>query len=161
MPDEVVEILEGVEAQQAEVVLDQNLKALLADVTEPELYGRVLSQGVFSLTDEERTGIVIALMRRFNKVTHIFELVKAYGSTSQVEYNRSERVWIRRANIASKHEHEIAVNMFSGQKLVGDAHAPLTYVRDPRSDIPTDLLQHLQHVIAGRDDVIVSGWLQV
>ena len=159
IPGDVADILERVEAQQGEVVLDERLKMLLAEVVEAELFGRVQSQGLSSLTDEERTHIAVTLMRHYNKVTHIFELVKAYGSTSQVEYNRPERVWQRRLHIAAKHEHEIAVNIFSGQKLTGDGHAPLTYVQDPRSDVPVELQQHLQQVIEGRDEVIVAGWL--
>ena len=97
-------------------------------------------------------------MRHYNKVTHIFELVKAYGSTSQVTYNRPERVWQRRPNIAAKHEHEISVNPLSGEKSIGDSHAPLIYAADPRTDVPLELQQHLTSAIADKDGVIVSGW---
>ncbi len=160
MPEDVADVLGQVEQQQGEIVLDDRLKALLAEVTEAELYGRVQARGLSSLTDEERTEVAIALMRHYNKVTHIFELVKAYGSTSQVEYNRPERVWQRRANIAAKHEYEVAVNPFSGQKLTGDGHAPLVYAQDPRADVPAELQQHLVEAVDGSDDRIVAGWLQ-
>ena len=100
-------------------------------------------------------------MRRFNKVTHIYELVKAYGSTSQVLYNRTEGSWHRRENIAAKHEHEVAVNPLSGEKSTGDSHAPLIYASDPRADIPSELQKHLVDAIEGSDELIVSGWLQV
>jgi len=59
-----------------------------------------------------------------------------------------------------KHEYEVAVNPFSGQKLPGAGHAPLVYARDPRADVPVELQQHLVDAIDGSDDVIVSGWLR-
>jgi superfamily II DNA or RNA helicase len=161
LPDDVLDIIERIETQQTDEMLDERLKALLVEITDPELFEQIQVNGLSSLTDEDRTRIAITLMRRYNKVTHIFELVKAYGSTSQVEFDRLQRVWTRRANVAAKHEHEIAVNLFSGVKLTGDGHAPLTYVQDPRSDLPADLQLHLHREIEGCDDVIVSGWLQV
>jgi hypothetical protein len=160
IPEDVTAVLENMNQQQTSATLDENLRTLLAQVTSGKLLERIRTEGFSSLTSEERTRIAIALMRRYNKVTHIFELVKAFGSTSQVEYNRAEQLWQRRTHIAAKHEHEIAVNLFSGQKLTGDNHAPLIYVQDPRSDVPTELQRHLRQVIEGRDDVIVSGWLQ-
>lgn len=95
-----------------------------------------------------------------NNVPHIFELVKAYGSTSQVQYDRTARVWQRRENIAVKHQYEVAVNPFSGEKLAGDGHAPLVYVQDPRVDLPAELQARLAVAIDGSDDRIVAGWLQ-
>jgi hypothetical protein len=56
---------------------------------------RIQALRLASLSNEERLQITITLMRHYNKVTHIFELVKAYGSTSQVEYNRPQRRWQR------------------------------------------------------------------
>jgi hypothetical protein len=160
MPEDVVHVLEQVEHQQAEDVLDDRLRALLAEVTPAKLQARIETRGLSSLTGEERSQIAINLMRHHNKVTHIFELVKAYGSTSQVEYKRPERVWQRRANIAAKHEYEIAVNPFSGEKLTGDGHAPLVYAQDPRADVPDALQEHLVEAIDGSDGRIVAGWLQ-
>jgi hypothetical protein len=61
---------------------------------------------------------------------------------------------------AAKHEYEVAVNPFSGEKLTGAGHAPLVYAEDPRADVPAELQRHLAERIAGRDDVIVSGWLR-
>ena len=159
MADDVADILEQVGQQRADVTLDKRLYALLDGVAPADLYERMEMQGLTALTDEERTRIAIALMRRYNKVTHIFELVKAYGSTSQVEYNRPARMWQRREGIAVKHEHEVAVNPFSGEKLSGAGHAPLVYVQDPRTDMPGELQQHLVQAIAGSDEVIVAGWL--
>lgn len=102
----------------------------------------------------------IRLMRHYNKVTHVFELVKAYGSTSQVEYNRAARAWQRRENIAAKHEFEVAVNPFTGEKLTGVGHAPLVYADDPRADIPAALQRRLLEAIDCADDRIVAGWLR-
>ncbi len=162
LPDDVAEILEmDLGQQQTDTVLDRGLMALLAEVAPADQQARVEAQGLSCLTDDERTAIAIALMRHYNKVTHIFELVKAYGSTMQVRYNRTERLWQRRENIAVKHEHEVAVNLFSGEKLAGDGHAPLVYAQDPRADVPAELQQHLAGVIDGSDDRIVAGWLQI
>jgi hypothetical protein len=161
MPADVAELLDtGLDAQlPRDVVLNEGLLALLAEVAPRELHARVQAQGLTDLTDAERTRIAIALMRHYNKVTHIFELLKAYGSTIQVQYDRSARVWRRRENIAAKHAHEVAVHPFDGQKLSGDGHAPLVYAQDPRTDVPAELQAHLAAAIAGSDEVIVSGWL--
>jgi hypothetical protein len=140
--------------------LDGRLEALLAGVASGEVQARVRCKGLSSLADEERSAIAVALMRRYNKVTHIFELVKAYGSTPQVEYNRPGRVWRRRESIAAKHGYEVAVNPFSGERLSGAGHAPLVYARDPRADLPGELQQRLVEAIGGCDDRIVRGWLR-
>ena len=160
VPEDVTAILENLNQKHSKSRLDDNLQELLATVTSDKLLKQIQTDGLSSLSGEQRINIAIALMRKYNKVTHIFELVKAFGSTNQVEYNRAEQVWQRRTPIAAKHEHEIAVNLFTGHKLTGDGHAPLTYVQDPRSDVPAELQKHLQSVIEGRDEVIVSGWLQ-
>jgi superfamily II DNA or RNA helicase len=160
LPEDVAEILEQVEQQPGEIVLDGRLQALLVPLLSPELSRRIDMEGLSCLADEERTDLAISLMRHYNKVTHIFELVKAYGSTSQVEFNRPERLWRRRPNIAAKHEYEVAVNLIDGQKAAGDAHAPLIYASDPRTDVPAQLQDHLVSAIGGSDDRIVSGWLR-
>jgi hypothetical protein len=160
MPEDVTAIMEEVRQQQQPLQLDDNLQELLEKVAYGEILDRIQTKGFSSLTSEERTQIAIAVMRRFNKITHIFELVKAFGSTSQVEFDRKEQVWRRRESIAAKHQFEVAVNPFSGEKLTGDGHAPLIFVQDPRSDGPEKLEQHLQQVIDGCDEVIVSGWLR-
>jgi hypothetical protein len=162
MPDDVAETLALTrgEHQPGATALDAKLQALLAEIAPAEMQARVQAGGLASLTDEERSATAIALMRRRNKVTHIFELVKAYGSTSQVQYDRTARVWQRRENIAAKHAYEVAVNPFSGEKLAGDGHAPLVYAQDPRADLPAELEQHLVDAIDGSDDRIVAGWLQ-
>jgi hypothetical protein len=161
LPEDVAEIMEQVEQQPGEIVLDERLQALLVPLLSAELSQRIAIGGLSCLTDEERNNLAVSLMRHYNKVTHIVELVKAYGSTSQVEYSRSERTWRRRPNIAAKHEYEVAVNLIDGQKSAGDAHAPLIYALDPRTDVPARLQGRLELEIGGRDDRIVSGWLRI
>jgi len=159
MPDDVADLLLAQAKQQpTDTKLDQPLQALLDEVTPTSLRSKIQRSGLTNLSDQERTGIAIALMRRFNKVTHIFELVKAYGSTSQVTYDRPARVWQRRPNIAAKHDFETSVNPFSGEKSMGVSHAPLIYAQDPRNDSPIELEHHLTEAIRDKDVVIVSGW---
>jgi superfamily II DNA or RNA helicase len=162
MPDDVAETLALTRTNEhaGEAALDAKLHALLAEVAPDEMQARVQAGGLASLTAEERSAVAIALMRRRNKVTHIFELVKAYGAASQVQYDRTARVWQRRENIAAKHAYEVAVNPFSGEKLAGDGHAPLVYAQDPRADLPAELQARLAVAIDGSDDRIVAGWLQ-
>jgi hypothetical protein len=160
MPDDVADVLEQVGRQQPGVGLDERLLALLAEAAPPDLVQRVQAEGLSALSDEERTNSAIALMRQRNKVTHIFELVKAYGSTTQVAYDRTARVWQRREHIALKHEYEVAVNPISGDKLAGAGHAPLVYAQDPRADVPAELQARLVQAIDGSEDRIVAGWLR-
>jgi hypothetical protein len=94
-------------------------------------------------------------------VTHIYELVKASGSTRQVEYDRAAHVWRRRENIAQKHSYETAVDPLSGRIVRGVEHAPLLYANDPRTDLPADLQARVSDVIRDRDPRIVAGWLDL
>jgi hypothetical protein len=159
MPDEVSDVLAEIAAPPA-TTLDERLWKLLNEVASPELRERIAAKGIVELSDAERTTLAIALMRRYNKVTHIYELVKAYGTTSQVEFERPEKIWRRRENITAKHDHELAVNIFDGRKQTGEGHAPLLYADDPRTDIPAALQKYLQEVIKDRDAMIVAGWLR-
>jgi hypothetical protein len=144
------------------------LRDLAADVLRPNgrapaelaaLRSRLLNDGATGLTDAERASLTIGLMLSRNKVTHIYELVKAFGSTRQVEYDRQARVWQRREAIARKHEYETSVEPFSGVIMRGAAHAPLLYASDPRTDLPDDLQARVRDVIHDRDPVVVAGWL--
>ncbi len=139
--------------------MDERLLALLDEIAPPDLRTRVQEGGVASLTDEERSALAIALMEARNKVTHIYELVKAYGSTSQVTYNRPARVWRRRDAIALKHAYEVSVQPFTGEKVRGEEHAPLLYVKDPRNDLPSVLQERVTEVITDRDKTIIAGWM--
>jgi hypothetical protein len=99
-------------------------------------------------------------MMERNKVTHIYEMVKAYGSTSQIEYHRRSGVWRRKEAIRVKHLHNAAIHPLTGELLRGAEHAPLLYADDPRTDIPAALEQQVEGTIRGRDEGIVAGWLQ-
>ncbi|MCA9950424.1 MAG: DEAD/DEAH box helicase family protein [Anaerolineales bacterium] len=139
--------------------LDEALGKILREVATPQLHQQLLVEGVAALSRDERQQLASALMQTYNKVTHIYELVKASGSTHQVIFNRTQRIWQRRENIAAKHNSEVSVNPFNGQMITGDAHAPLIYAHDPRTDIPADLQEHLQRTIKHSDQVITTGWL--
>jgi superfamily II DNA or RNA helicase len=147
------------EGEQVTEVLDERLLALLNEVAEPELWKQIERDGLAALSDEQRTGLAIDLMKKRNKVTHIYELVKAFGSTSQVTYQRRQKIWRRKPSVAQKHAYEVCVQPFSGEKVAGEAHAPLLYVEDPRVDLPSALQARVVEVIDGRDDLIVEGWM--
>ena len=58
--------------------------------------------------------MVTQLMMQRNKVTHIYELVKAYGSTMQIRFNRQDRPWDRIEALVEKHAREYGVNLLDG-----------------------------------------------
>jgi hypothetical protein len=95
-----------------------------------------------------------------NKVTHIYELIKAFGSTRQLEYDRGTRVWRRRESIARKHAYERSVSIRSGEVVQGEGHAPFIYRDDPRTDLPSDLEHSLTELLDNRDKAIITGWLR-
>jgi hypothetical protein len=104
--------------------------------------------------------LAVGLVLGRNKVTHIYELVKAIGGARQVEFDRAGRTWGRREPIARKHAHESSVDPFTGRVTVGVAHAPLVYATDPRSDLPGELGERIATVIDGLDPTVVRGWLE-
>ena len=140
--------------------IDESLHSLLAEIAPPAVVREIEKHGLNSLSIEERRQLAIALMRHRNKVTHIYELLKAYGSTIQLTYDRQQKRWRRRDNIALKHENEISVQPFTGEKLMGAGHAPMLYAEDPRSDLPSRLEDWIQESISGSDKVIVTGWME-
>jgi hypothetical protein len=140
--------------------LEESLRQLLSSVAPPDLWAKVEGQGLEALTAGEAQELAVDLMLARNKVTHIYELVKAYGSTSQVEYHRRAGVWRRREAIRIKHLHNAAVHPLTGELLRGAEHAPLLYADDPRTDIPSALEQRIVEAIGGRDGDIVTGWLK-
>jgi hypothetical protein len=104
-------------------------------------------------------GLAIGLVLARNKVTHIFELVKAIGSARQVEFDRASGTWGRRETIARKHAHETSVDPFAGALATGVAHAPLLYASDPRTDLPDELASRVGTVISDLDPSVIRGWL--
>jgi hypothetical protein len=124
-----------------------------------ELRGRLLAGREGTFSDEERQQVAVGLLLGRNKVTHIHELVKAFGSARQVEYIRPAKRWQRHEHIARKHAYESAVDLSTGRLAVGVAHAPLVYAEDPRTDLPEALERRVGEVIDGVDPLIVAGWL--
>ncbi len=120
-----------------------------------------ISQGNLArFTQDERIQLAVELMESRNKVTHIYELVKAMGSNSQIRYRRRTNTWHRKQNIARKHSHSYSVHPFTGECSKGEAHAPLVYVKDPREHSPSQLKLHLAKLLREKDPLIIKGWIQ-
>ena len=115
---------------------------------------------VSALAPELRAEMVTQLMMQRNKVTHIYELVKAYGSTMQIRFNRQDKRWDRVEALVAKHAREYAVNLLDGAYGPGEGHAPMVYAGDPRQDVPSALRKHLTETLRDRDATIVKGWLE-
>lgn len=130
------------------------------DESDPVLVEKINEGWLSGFTQEERESLAADLMLYKNKVTHIFELVKAYGTTKQVVYNRATRMWTRTEQIALKHMHEYSVNPFTGVYSSGEEHAPLLYAQDPRDNSPSSLVGLLYERMVNRDKVIVKGWIR-
>ncbi|MBT8489422.1 MAG: hypothetical protein KJN62_00070, partial [Deltaproteobacteria bacterium] len=119
-----------------------------------------IQRGTFgTLTAEEREQLAVELMMDRNKVTHIYEMLKAYGSLPQVRYDQATKAWHRTDSIAVKHAHEYSVSPLSGKYGSGEEHTPLIYFRDPRTNVPSQLKREVTNTIKNRDPVIVKGWL--
>jgi hypothetical protein len=140
-------------------VLDEPLRRLLSKLATRSIYAKIQEDGLEALSEEERMKLAVRVMMKRNKVTHIYELVKAYGSTSQVSYDRQKSIWGRRDSIAIKHIHNEAVNALTGEMLRGEDHAPLLYATDPRKDLPSEIADTVGENVRGRDKKIVRGWL--
>lgn len=101
----------------------------------------------------------VRLLLDGNKVTHIYELVKAYGSGMQVARDRRTGRWRRVEAVAAKHAHEVSVDPVSGAYGPGEGHAPLVAGDDPREDRPAVLEARLEAVLRDLDPRVVRGWL--
>ncbi|MBO0702495.1 MAG: DEAD/DEAH box helicase family protein, partial [Candidatus Dormibacteraeota bacterium] len=117
-----------------------------------------LGKGLDALSEGDREALRVQVVLQRNKVTHIYELIKALGSARQLEYDRQARTWHRREAIERKHAYESSVDVFSGRLCPGAAHAPLLYSSDPRADLPEELRSHVGGVIRDADPRIVAGW---
>ena len=93
-------------------------------------------------------------------MTHIYELVKAYGSGMQVTRDRRTGRWQRVEAVAAKHAHEVSVDPVSGAYGPGEGHAPLVAGDDPREDRPAVLEARLEAVLRDLDPRVVRGWLE-
>ncbi|MBD3158132.1 MAG: DEAD/DEAH box helicase [Candidatus Lokiarchaeota archaeon] len=160
------------EEKTTALTLDKTTQDLLLEVHEKanvyienRRFKKTLSdkirQGDLSLfTDRERIKLAVELMMVRNKVTHIYELVKAYGSTTQIRFDRRAKEWRRRSAVSAKHSHNFSVNPFTGDYCKGSEHSPFVYVEDPREYSPTRLKAHLAKLLAGCDAKIVEGWIK-
>ena len=102
----------------------------------------------------------VNLMLSHNKVTHIYELLKTYGSDTQIRYGRKQGEWHRTDIVAAKHAYEYSVNPLSGNYSQGEEHAPLIYHDDPKKNASSQLQDMLTQNLGGVDDRIVSGCLE-
>jgi hypothetical protein len=160
--------------QSSKSLLGESIRKLIAEVHEKAekavdqealssgdtLLTRLASENIDSLSEKERAVLATDLMLERNKVTHIYELVKAYGSEPQVAFNRKTHEWQRTPAIALKHAREYSVSPISGHYGTGEIHAPLIYADDPRKNLPSKLRQHLSETLKGRDPSIVEGWIK-
>jgi hypothetical protein len=129
---------------------------------ERELAERVLQEvGQSKERPDSGEDLAVSVMVKRNKVTHVYELVRACGTRPQVEYHPSWRRWERSAAIADKHRREAAVRAEDGAYLLGPSHAPLIVAADPRRDHPSASRDRLETLLAGADERAVRGWLQV
>jgi hypothetical protein len=150
----------GLDGELAQDVREEIVRPARDLPTVPDaLRGRLVFGDSGSLSPDDRAAIAVGLMLGRNKVTHIYELVKAAGSGRQVEYVRSRRAWQRREAIARKHAYESAVDPFGGSVVRGVDHAPLLVDDDPRTDLPGALGQRVGEAIDGLDPKTVAGWL--
>jgi hypothetical protein len=138
---------------------DESLRHLLQAVAPADLRSRLVHSGLREFSPAERHRLAVALLLDRHKTAHVYELIKAFGAGSQVRYDRKEKVWCRRDAVARKHLRAVGVNPWTGRKVRGEAGAPLLYARDPRIDLPEALQTHLIEALAGRDSVVVDGWL--
>jgi hypothetical protein len=108
----------------------------------------------------ERRDLAVRLLLWRNKVTHIYELVKACGAAPQVRYDRAARRWARSDNVAHKHAVEFSVHPIRGAYSAGAEHAPLVYAGDPRRSTPAPLTAALRDILDGADGRIASAWVE-
>lgn len=114
LPEEVATALEEFREKSSAVeVLDKASQAMLREAHRSaqkqaqsgrDALAAKIERGVMSeFTLSEREQLVTELMLARNKVTHIYEMVKAYGSTNQVYYDRTTFRWLRSKSISNKH----------------------------------------------------------
>ena len=112
------------------------------------------------LKNEDKLQLAVELLLTRNKVTHIYEMVKAYGSSPQVHQDQATKTWGRTPSIAAKHGREYSVNPVSGVYGRGEEHAPLVHAGDPRANLPSKLRRQLIQELEKSDPLIVKGWLE-
>ncbi len=123
------------------------------------LKSKVNSGNVNNLDTHERMKLIIYLMLSKNKVAHIFEMVKASGSSRQVELDKSTGTWKRKASIAKKHREEPILPVPGAERKRGKYIAPLIYSKDPTVDTPSEIKDTLQGLLKGLDEDLLDDWV--
>ena len=123
-----------------------------------KLRQKIIEGDLTQFTDSEQEQLAIEMMLVRNKVTHIYELIKAYGSSTQIRAVKHTEKWRRIDSIAAKHTNQYSVNPFTGKYSKGENHTPLVYYNDPRDYSPEGLREYLATQLVGCDPRIVQGW---
>ncbi|MDD1721654.1 MAG: DEAD/DEAH box helicase family protein, partial [Euryarchaeota archaeon] len=172
-PEVVVE--ESTQTLDVADVLDERAKRLLLEAHEfsqsnkrqdhsraardEAILAKVTAGKLSRLSEEEKERLAAELMFARNKVTHIYELIKAYGSSAQIRFDRPSQRWQRAKRIAAKHRREYSVNPITGEYGAGEGHAPLEYVLDPRDNLPSQLQGSLTNELKDADQPVVRWWI--
>lgn len=123
------------------------------------LKAKVNEGSLSKLTTNERMKLIIYLMLSKNKVAHIFEMVKASGSTKQVEFDKKDGIWRRKAAIAKKHREEPILPVPGAERRRGKYIAPLIYSKDPTKDTPSEVKATLKNLLLGLDEDLLDDWV--
>jgi len=124
-----------------------------------QLKTKLNSGKITKFSTTERMKLIIYLMLSQNKVAHIFEMVKASGSTRQVEYDKRTGIWRRKAAIAKKHREEPILPVPGSKRSRGKYIAPLIYSKDPTADTPTEIRSTLSNLLDGLDQDLLDDWV--
>lgn len=120
---------------------------------------RIQTGKINKFSTTERMKLIIYLMLSKNKVAHIFEMVKASGSSRQVEYDKRKGIWRRKASIAKKHRGEPILPVRGAERSRGKYVAPLIYSKDPTADTPSEVRDTLKVLLDGLDQDLLDDWV--
>jgi superfamily II DNA or RNA helicase len=154
--DQAWRSLQVAEAGRPDAEVLRLLESVL-DAGETELLDLIRAGMPDSWTPAQRAEILVRLLHRHNKVTHVYELLKSCGSSQVI---KTDGRWNRRPALELKHAREDSVNPLTGEYGAGVGHAPLVYASDPRSDLPADLEEALVADLKGADEKIILGWVR-
>jgi hypothetical protein len=80
--------------------------------------------------DGDELDDAVELLVTHNKVAHVYELLKGYGTEPQVRVDGRGRLR-RTPSLAEKHRRESAVDLQTGEHSAGERHARLVFAADP------------------------------
>jgi superfamily II DNA or RNA helicase len=141
--------------------LSQEQLNLLADCLETSLAKRLQTDGVRVIPNDQRLDTAVQLIQRYNKVTHIYELLKASGSDPQVMFSVEQERLRRRDAIEEKHRGQLNVDLEAGALVNESVDSTLIYHQDPQNDSPQQLQAAIETCLADCDPIIIRAWLQV